>query len=133
MGLFALETHYGSYEEHRASSTDNSRSRLPKQKRPYIPSKSTNSFSFFLPGIYYYSKNAFSQPGRYFSGQKRCQICDIFIIWNELGVCGFSGVLSYFSVVSILMSLSRSSLSSSSHHHFRFDMFSYHDTGREVG
>jgi hypothetical protein len=22
--------------------------------------------------------------GRYFSGQKRCQVCNIFIIWDEL-------------------------------------------------
>lgn len=29
--------------------------------------------------------------GRYFSGQKRCQVCNTFIIWNELWCpcCGF--------------------------------------------
>src|SRR5215210_3891606 len=29
--------------------------------------------------------------GRYFSGQKRCQVCNIFIIWDELycPCCGF--------------------------------------------
>ena len=29
--------------------------------------------------------------GRYFSGQKRCQVCNIFLIWDELWCpcCGF--------------------------------------------
>jgi hypothetical protein len=29
--------------------------------------------------------------GRYFSGQKRCQVCNIFIVWEELWCpcCGF--------------------------------------------
>jgi hypothetical protein len=29
--------------------------------------------------------------GRYFSGQKRCQVCNIFIIWDEIWCpcCGF--------------------------------------------
>jgi hypothetical protein len=29
--------------------------------------------------------------GRYFSGQKRCQVCNMFIIWDELWCpcCGF--------------------------------------------
>ena len=32
-----------------------------------------------------------SGTGRYYSGQKRCQVCNIFIIWNELWCpcCGF--------------------------------------------
>jgi hypothetical protein len=29
--------------------------------------------------------------GRYFSGQKRCQVCNLFIVWGELWCpcCGF--------------------------------------------